>query len=201
MPRTLAAHDFHPEGRVTHTIFAIIEIITPSRSRPTTRTSSPRPSMSRIPSLAEVSSASSSRMPSYAESSSASSSRMPSYAESSTSGAPLTPVVSGTHTPPYEDTVEIVKGKRTCMVVHENPGEGVINLDLKGEGVTPGLGVYNQHYTSDIVSHSSPLLADLIVDHMCIVQLQTGLSRSCPTHNRPCNRSISGTDYESQIPS
>jgi hypothetical protein len=67
-------------------------------------------------------------------------------------GAPLTPVISGTHTPPYEDTVEIVKGKRTCMVVHENPGEGVINLDLKGEGLTPGLGVYNQHYTSDIVS-------------------------------------------------
>lgn len=169
VPRTLAAHDFHPEGRVTHTIFAVIEIITPSRSRAPTRTSSPRPIISRVPSLAEVSSASSSRMPSYAESSSAASSRMPSYAESSSSnsrmpsyaessisGAPLTPVVSGTHTPPYEDTVEIVKGKRTCMVVHENPGEGVINLDLKGEGVTPGLGVYNQHYTSDIVS---PIIA------------------------------------------
>ena len=40
------------------------------------------------------------------------------------------------------------------MVVHENPGEGVINLDLKGDGLTPGLGVYNQHYTSDIVSPS-----------------------------------------------
>jgi hypothetical protein len=129
---------------------------------------------------------------------------MPSYAESSTSGAPLTPVVSGTHTPPYEDTVEIVKGKRTCMVVHENPGEGVINLDLKGEGVTPGLGVYNQHYTSDIVRRSLSFVgdqADSIVDYLCTIQLQSSLSRPFTTHDSPRNRSIPRADYKSDIPS
>jgi hypothetical protein len=107
-------------------------------------------------------------------------------------GAPLTPVISGTHTPPYEDTVEIVKGKRTCMVVHENPGEGVINLDLKGEGLTPGLGVYNQHYTSDIVScELQRVWLTWSVDNLCAVQLQTSLSRSCSAYHRACCCGIS----------
>jgi hypothetical protein len=128
VPRTLAAHDFHPEGRVTHTVFAVVEVITPSRSRPTTRPSSPRPSASRN--------------------------------SSQGGGGALSHIEDGTHTPPYEDTVERIKGKRTCMVVHENPNEGVINLDLKGEGVTPGLGIYTQHYTSDIVSFGCHVVAD-----------------------------------------
>lgn len=142
MPRTLAAHDFHPEGRVTHTVFANVDVITPSRSRPTTRPPSPRPSASRQ--------------------------------SSQSGGGALTPDDPGTHTPPYEDTIERITGKRTCMVVHENPGEGVINLDLKGEGVTPGLGVYTQHYTSDIVRdfYTHVMVADCAVDHMRIAQLQ-----------------------------
>jgi hypothetical protein len=84
--------------------------------------------------------------------------------------------MSGTHTPPYEDTVEIVKGKRTCMIIHENPGEGVISLDLKGEGVTPGLGVYNQHYTSDIVRPPAHFQASLIASGQSARCSSTNLS-------------------------
>ena len=89
------------------------------------------------------------------------------------------------------------------MVVHENPGEGVINLDLKGEGVTPGLGVYNQHYTSDIVSLTCPegFLANMIVDHLRTVQLQTGLPGPSTTHHSPRNRRFAGADNKSYIPS
>jgi hypothetical protein len=164
VPRTLAAHDFHPEGRVTHTIFAVVEVITPSRSRPTTRPSSPRPSTSRQ--------------------------------SSQSGGGALTPVESGAHTPPYEDTIEVIKGKRTCMVVHENPNEGVINLDLKGEGVTPGLGVYTQHYTSDIVRNSCPFMvvADSVVDDMRVVQLQAHFTGSNTQHYYLCYRPLTRAD-------
>lgn len=54
----------------------------------------------------------------------------------------------------YEDTIDKIVGKKTCMVIHENPNEGIINLDLPGDGDTPGLGVYHLRYTSEIVSLS-----------------------------------------------
>lgn len=44
------------------------------------------------------------------------------------------------------------EGKRTLMIIHENPGGGVMDLDLRGEGAVPGLGVYNLRFTSDVVS-------------------------------------------------
>lgn len=58
----------------------------------------------------------------------------------------------------YEDTIDKVVGKKTCMVIHENPNEGIINLDLPGDGDTPGLGVYHLRYTSEIVSSFDLLL-------------------------------------------
>lgn len=47
------------------------------------------------------------------------------------------------------------EGKRSLMVIHENPGGGAIDLDLRGEGAVPGLGVYNLRFTSDVVSFLS----------------------------------------------
>lgn len=38
------------------------------------------------------------------------------------------------------------------MIIHENPGGGVMDLDMRGEGAVPGLGVYNLRFTSDVVS-------------------------------------------------
>lgn len=77
----------------------------------------------------------------------------------------------------YEDTVDTVVGKKTCMVIHENPNEGIIDLDLSGDGDTPGLGVYHLRYTSEIVSMSSAVsireLTAPTVDDLCSIQLQT----------------------------
>lgn len=38
------------------------------------------------------------------------------------------------------------------MVIHELPGGGTADLDLRGEGGVSGLGVYNLRFTSDVVS-------------------------------------------------
>lgn len=123
-----------------HTIFAEVEVISPSRSRPTTRPSSPRPSVSRGRSRPPTRPPSPSPRPSISASSGTSAEQVP-----------QSPLPSGAQSPLYEDTVEKVVGKKTCMVIHENPNEGVINLDLSGDGVTPGLGAYHLRYTSEIV--------------------------------------------------
>lgn len=44
------------------------------------------------------------------------------------------------------------EGKRSLMVIHELPGGGTADLDLRGEGGVSGLGVYNLRFTSDVVS-------------------------------------------------
>jgi hypothetical protein len=60
-----------------------------------------------------------------------------------------------------------VVGKKTCMIIHENPNEGIINLDLPGDGDTPGLGVYHLRYTSEIVSVFLANLFQSDTDGLC----------------------------------
>jgi len=60
------------------------------------------------------------------------------------------------------------EGKRSLMVIHELPGGGTADLDLRGEGGVSGLGVYNLRFTSDVVSpHSSRYPAMLTSSGQC----------------------------------
>jgi hypothetical protein len=146
IPRTLAAHDWHTEGKVVHNLFAEVEGESPRGRR---RAASPRRGMSR-----------------------------------DTSAPPSRPV-SPTHTPitsplgekPPEymdekpERVPMLKGrfegKRSLMVIHELPGGGTADLDLRGEGGVSGLGVYNLRFTSDVVSLSLCHLAMLMISGRC----------------------------------
>jgi hypothetical protein len=127
IPRTLAAHDWHTEGKVVHNLFAEVEGESPRGRR---RAASPRRAFS------------------------SDTSALPSRASSPT-GSPL-----GEKPPEYVDEkperVPMLKGrfegKRTLMVIHELPGGGSADLDLRGEGGVSGLGVYNLRFTSDVVS-------------------------------------------------
>jgi hypothetical protein len=49
------------------------------------------------------------------------------------------------------------------MVIHELPGGGTADLDLRGEGGVSGLGVYNLRFTSDVVCQSLCRLAMLMI--------------------------------------
>ena len=55
------------------------------------------------------------------------------------------------------------EGKRSLMVIHELPGGGTADLDLRGEGGVSGLGVYNLRFTSDVVSLCPCRLAVLMI--------------------------------------
>jgi hypothetical protein len=55
------------------------------------------------------------------------------------------------------------EGKRSLMVIHELPGGGTADLDLRGEGGVSGLGVYNLRFTSDVVCQSLCRLAMLMI--------------------------------------
>lgn len=137
----MAAHDWHPEGKVVQTIFAEIEGEAPRGRR---RAASPRRAFSQSTSVAPTPSGSRSGSP---------------------SPSPLT-TPTGEKLPEYGDEVErdrekVVwlkgryEGKRSLMIIHENPGGGAMDLDLRGEGAVPGLGVYNLRFTSDVVSQVS----------------------------------------------
>ena len=130
IPRTLAAHDWHPEGKVVHNLFAEVEGESPRGRR---RAASPRRG---------ISSDTFDTIPSRSSS--------------------PTPIASplGEKPPEYVDEkperVPALKGrfegKRSLMVIHELPGGGTADLDLRGEGGVSGLGVYNLRFTSDVVS-------------------------------------------------
>jgi hypothetical protein len=138
IPRTLAAHDWHPEGKVVHTLFAEVEGEPPRGKR---RAASPRRGFS-----TDINST-------------PTPSRPPSPTHSPTpTGSPL-----GEKPPEYilgrEERPERVpalkgrfEGKRSLMVIHELPGGGTADLDLRGDGAISGLGVYNLRLTSDVVS-------------------------------------------------
>ena len=55
------------------------------------------------------------------------------------------------------------EGKRSLMVIHELPGGGTADLDLRGEGGVSGLGVYNLRFTSDVVNFCWCRLAELMI--------------------------------------
>jgi hypothetical protein len=127
IPRTLAAHDWHPEGKVVHTLFAEVE----GEVRGRRRAASPRRAIS--------------------------TDNLPSRPASPT-GSPL-----GERPPEYgkderPERIPALKGrfegKRSLMVIHELPGGGTADLDLRGDGGISGLGVYNLRLTSDVVSSS-----------------------------------------------
>lgn len=167
IPRSLAAHDWHPEGRVVHTIFAEVEGEAPRGRR---RAASPRRTFTASTSATPAGSRSNSPSP---LSTPAVTERPPEYAFD-----------QGPEREKDRERTQWLKGryegKRSLMVVHENPGGGVMDLDMRGEGAVPGLGVYNLRFTSDVVS----LRVDCAHSDGAHLRLSGRYARYCDTRSR-----------------
>ena len=123
---------------MVHTIFAEVEGEAPRGRR---RAASPRRTFSQSQSTSVAPTPSGSRSNSPSPLSTPLAEKLPEYGEEMERDREKVVWLKGRY-----------EGKRSLMVLHENPGGGAIDLDLRGEGAVPGLGVYNLRFTSDVVS-------------------------------------------------